>query len=184
MRGNDLLLGVPNVMTMDSLTGNVMMKVFSAYGSGGNYESIGYGYGPGIGEGYDRIVCIVSRASGANVIAGAIGYGALCAYGNLLEKVDDEFYKANMAGLKKIIDDILNKESKEKEGDSVKVPPSKPTPADISGIEILDLDEAVSCLWKADIYATSGMGCTGPIVMVAAEDLSEAQRVLTEKGYI
>ena len=184
MRGNDLLLGVPNVMTMDSLTGNVMMKVFSAYGSGGNYESIGYGYGPGIGEGYDRIVCIVSRASGANVIAGAIGYGALCAYGNLLEKVDDEFYKANMAGLKKIIDDIMSKESKEKEGDSVKVPPSKPTPADISGIEILDLDEAVSCLWRADIYATSGMGCTGPIVMVAAEDLSEAQRVLTEKGYI
>lgn len=29
MRGNDLLLGVPNVMTMDSLTGNVMMYIGS-----------------------------------------------------------------------------------------------------------------------------------------------------------
>lgn len=184
MRGNDLLLGVPNVMTMDSLTGNVMMKVFSAFGSGGNYESIGYGYGPGIGEGYDRIVCIVSRASGANVIAGAIGYGALCAYGNLLEIVDEEFYKANLAGLRKIIEEIRHKDLAEAGAPEVKVPAAKPTPSDISGVEIMELDEAVSCLWQADIYATSGMGCTGPIIMVGSEDLEEAQRVLTEKGYL
>ena len=184
MRGNDLLLGVPNVMTMDSLTGNVMMKIFGAYGSGGNYESIGYGYGPGVGENYDRIVCIISRASGANVIAGAIGYAGLCAYGNLLEKVDDEFDKANIAGLKKIIQEIESKDNTEKSGDKVEIPPSKPTPADISGIDILELDDAVSSLWKEQIYATSGMGCTGPIVMVANEDLDKAKEVLKDKGYI
>ena len=184
MRGNDLLLGVPNVMTMDSLTGNVMMKIFGAYGSGGNYESIGYGYGPGVGENYDRIVCIISRASGANVIAGAIGYAGLCAYGNLLEKVDDEFDKANIAGLKKIIQEIESKDNTEKSGDKVEIPPSKPTPADISGIDILELDDAVSSLWKEQIYATSGMGCTGPIVMVANEDLDKAKKVLKDKGYI
>lgn len=184
MRGNDLLLGVPNVMTMDSLTGNVMMKIFGAYGSGGNYESIGYGYGPGVGENYDRIVCIISRASGANVIAGAIGYAGLCAYGNLLEKVDDEFDKANIADLKKIIQEIESKDNTEKSGDKVEIPPSKPTPADISGIDILELDDAVSSLWKEQIYATSGMGCTGPIVMVANEDLDKAKEVLKDKGYI
>ena len=186
MRGNDLLLGVPNVMTMDSLTGNVMMKVFGAYGSGGNYESIGYGYGPGVGEGYDRIVCIISRASGANVIAGAIGYAAICAYGNLLEKVDDEFYKANLAGLKKIVEDIVAKEAKNSDKDEpeVKMPEAKPTSADISGIEILELDDAVASLWKENRYATSGMGCTGPIVMLAEEDVLRAREILKDKGYL
>lgn len=186
MRGNDLLLGVPNVMTMDSLTGNVMMKVFGAYGSGGNYESIGYGYGPGVGEGYDRIVCIISRASGANVIAGAIGYAAICAYGNLLEKVDDEFYKANLSGLKKIVEELVAKESNNSDKDEVevKMPAAKPTSADISGIEILELDDAVASLWKEDIYATSGMGCTGPIVMLAEEDVARAREILKDKGYL
>jgi len=50
MRGNDLLMGGPDVMVQDSLTGNVLMKVFSAYSTGGNYEALGYGYGPGVGE--------------------------------------------------------------------------------------------------------------------------------------
>lgn len=185
MRGNDLLLGVPNVMTMDSLTGNVMMKVFGAYGSGGNYEAIGYGYGPGVGEGYDRIVSIISRASGANVIAGAIGYAGVCAYGKLTDKVDDEFYKARLAGLDKIIGEIRNKdEGVEKSGEEAKMPPAKPTPADIAGIEILELDDAVASLWKENIYATSGMGCTGPIVMVADEDLTAATQILKDKGFL
>jgi len=186
MRGNDLLLGVPDVMTMDSLTGNVMMKIFGAYGSGGDYESIGYGYGPGVGEGYDKIVSIISRASGSNVIAGAIGYAGVCAYGALTEKVDDEYYKANLAGLKKITDDILAKEvsGSAKDVAEIKMPESKPTSADISGIEILELDDAVSSLWKENIYATSGMGCTGPIVMIAEEDVAKAREILKEKGFL
>ena len=51
MRGNDLLVGTPDVMVTDTLTGNVLMKVFAAYTSGGDYETTGFGYGPGIGEG-------------------------------------------------------------------------------------------------------------------------------------
>ena len=42
-----------------------MMKMFSSYITGGQYEASGYGYGPGIGEDYDKLVMIVSRASGA-----------------------------------------------------------------------------------------------------------------------
>lgn len=60
MRGNDLLAGTPDIMVMDSLTGNLMMKIFSAYTTGGSYESLGFGYGPGIGDGYDRLIMIVS----------------------------------------------------------------------------------------------------------------------------
>lgn len=63
MRGNDLLQGVPDVIN-DTLTGNLLMKVFSSYTTGGGFEVMGYGYGPGIGEGYDRLVLIISRASG------------------------------------------------------------------------------------------------------------------------
>jgi Fatty acid/phospholipid biosynthesis enzyme len=46
MRGNDLLQGVPDVLVMDSLTGNIVMKVMSSFLTGGSYESIGDGYGP------------------------------------------------------------------------------------------------------------------------------------------
>ena len=74
MRGNDLLEGTADVMVMDALTGNLMMKIFSAYTTGGQFESLGFGYGPGVGENYHKTILIVSRASGAPVIAGAIQY--------------------------------------------------------------------------------------------------------------
>ena len=71
MRGNDLLMGSCDVMVTDSLTGNLLMKMFGSFTSGGNYETTGFGYGPGIGEGYERNIFIVSRASGAPVVANA-----------------------------------------------------------------------------------------------------------------
>ena len=52
LRGNDVLLGTPDIMVMDSLTGNVMIKMLSSFTTGGTFESTGYGYGPGIGKGY------------------------------------------------------------------------------------------------------------------------------------
>jgi hypothetical protein len=50
LRGNDLLSGSVDVVVCDTLTGNILMKLFSAFTSGGNYETTGYGYGPGIGK--------------------------------------------------------------------------------------------------------------------------------------
>ena len=47
--GNDILMGVPDVMVMDSLTGNVLIKVLSAYSSGGIMSS-----GPGYGQVWER----------------------------------------------------------------------------------------------------------------------------------
>ncbi|MGL5542889.1 MAG: glycine/sarcosine/betaine reductase complex component C subunit alpha, partial [Fusobacteriaceae bacterium] len=74
MRGNDLLTGSVDVMVCDSLTGNILMKMFSSFSTGGSYEATGFGYGPGVGFGYERKIMIVSRASGAAVVKGAIEY--------------------------------------------------------------------------------------------------------------
>ena len=41
MRGNDLLAASPDVMVMDSLTGNVLMKMFSSYSTGATMKLLG-----------------------------------------------------------------------------------------------------------------------------------------------
>ncbi|OLN32059.1 glycine/sarcosine/betaine reductase complex component C subunit alpha [Desulfosporosinus metallidurans] len=186
MRGNDLLMGVPDIMVDDSLTGNVFMKVFSAFSTGGNYEAVGYGYGPGVGENYDRIICIVSRASGAPVISGAIKYAADCAKGNLIEKAKAEFSAVKKAGWNDLIKSFsatVTPSSKDEEGEATP-PPKKPVADSIPGVEVMQLEDAVQVLWKANIYAECGMGCTGPIVMVASEDKEKGLQLLKEKGYL
>lgn len=64
LRGNDLLAGATDVCVCDTLTGNALMKVFAAFTSGGSYETSGWGYGPSAGEGWNKVVSIISRASG------------------------------------------------------------------------------------------------------------------------
>ncbi|HSH35781.1 glycine/sarcosine/betaine reductase complex component C subunit alpha [Schnuerera sp.] len=185
MRGNDLLAGVPDVMVTDTLTGNILMKVFSSYTTGGSYESLGYGYGPGIGEDYDRLVLILSRASGIPVVANAISYGASLVKGNVKEIAKAEFEKANKAGLKDLLKG-LTKDTKKSEDDDEEVvaPPSETVTGTISGIDIMDLEDAVRVLWKEGIYAESGMGCTGPIVMVNEEKLTKSIEILSKAGYV
>ncbi|MCO1604553.1 glycine/sarcosine/betaine reductase complex component C subunit alpha [Desulfosporosinus nitroreducens] len=184
MRGNDLLKGVPDIMVNDSLTGNVFMKVFSAYSTGGDYEAVGYGYGPGVGEDYDRIICIVSRASGAPVISGAIKFAADCAKGNLLEKAKAEFSAVKKAGWDNLIKSLSCTAMPVKKEEEAIPPPKKPVTDSFPGVEVMQLEDAVQVLWKANIYAECGMGCTGPIVMVAPEDKEKALELLKEKEYL
>lgn len=184
MRGNDLLAGTPDVMVCDSLTGNLLVKVFSSFTTGGNYETVGAGYGPGIGENYDKLVNIVSRASGAPLIAEALRFCATCAENKVLDIARDEFKAANKAGLKEFIDKTTKKASKPQEEEEVKMPPKKVVTFSIAGIDILELENACRALWKEDIYSESGMGCTGPIVLVADEDGLKAQEVLKEAEFI
>lgn len=183
MRGNDLLMGTADVVVMDSLTGNLMMKMFSSYTTGGQYESVGYGYGPGIGEGYDKLVMIVSRASGAPVIAGAMEYAASLIAGNWKEVAVAEYAAARKAGL----DELLVKNApakKEEDAEEVVCPPKEVVTAAIPGIEVMDLEDAVRVLWKAGIYAESGMGCTGPIVQMSQANFEKAAEILKKAGYI
>jgi len=182
MRGNDLLAASPDVMVMDSLTGNVLMKMFSSYSTGGNYEATGYGYGPGVGEDYDRIIMILSRASGAPVAANAIKYAAEVARGNLPAVARAEFKAAHKAGLLEVV--APKKPVLEVAEETVPVPPKKVVAEEIPGIEILDLDDAAKAVWKAGIYAETGMGCTGPVILVAVEDAHHAEEVLKKAGYI
>jgi len=50
-------------------------------------------------------------------------------------------------------------------------PPPKPVDEEISGIDVLEIEEAAQLLWKSGIYAETGMGCTGPVVLVAMKML-------------
>ena len=183
MRGNDLLTGTPDVMINDTLTGNILMKMFSSYTTGGSYESQGFGYGPGIGENYDRTILILSRASGTPVVANALAYAASLVRGNVTEIAKDEFNKANKAGLKAILADLTKETKKTESTEEVEAPPKETVTATIDGIDIMELEDAVQVLWKEKIYAESGMGCTGPIVMINEAKLSEALKILSKAGY-
>ncbi|WP_352417960.1 glycine/sarcosine/betaine reductase complex component C subunit alpha [Proteiniborus sp.] len=186
MRGNDLLTGTPDVMVTDSLTGNLLMKVFSSYTTGGDYEAMGFGYGPGIGEDYERTILILSRASGVPVVANAIEFAASLAQGKVMSISKNEFSKAKKAKF----DDILKglkkdtkKESTKDEGEVV-APAKEVVTGSIAGVDIMELEDAVIALWKNGIYAESGMGCTGPIVMVNEAKVNQAVEVLSKAGYI
>lgn len=185
MRGNDVLRGTPDIMVTDSLTGNILVKMLSSAATGGSFEASGDGYGPGIGENYDRLIMIVSRASGAPVIAGAIKYAAELVRNNYTKIASEEFAKANKAGLRKLLEErkaAANKSAAPKE--EVVAPPKEVVTASVMGIEIMDLDDAVSSLWKEKIYAESGMGCTGPMVMVSAANFDKAVEILKKNGYV
>ena len=170
-------------MVTDSLTGNILVKMLSSFTTGGSFEATGFGYGPGIGEGYEQLVMIVSRASGAPVIANAIRYAGQLVRGKVFEVAKQEFEAANKAGLKDILNAHKNA-SKPAEAEEVKEPPKEVVTAQIPGIEVMDLEDAVKTLWKINIYAESGMGCTGPIVLVSEANLVKAEEKLKKAGYI
>lgn len=184
MRGNDLLVAASDIMVMDSLTGNLMMKIFSASSTGGSYEALGYGYGPGVGENYDKIICILSRASGAPVVCEALRYAASCANGKLLHIAKEEFAKARKAGLDEILQSLTVESKKAVDKQEFKMPDKIVVTKSIAGIDILELENAVISLGQAGIYSESGMGCTGPIILVSDGDYIKAVDILLENKYI
>lgn len=183
LRGNDLLAGSVDVAVCDTLTGNVLAKIFSAFSTGGGYEALGWGYGPSVGDGWKRVVSIISRASGAPVIAGALEYTAMTISGDLPKKVAAELAAAKNAGFE---DELKNLSPKPEAGgeDIPPMPKAEPCDEEIHGIDVLDLDRAVHCLWKANIYAEGAMGCTGPVVKLASANLAKAKELLQKNGFI
>ena len=71
--------------------------------------------------------------------------------------------KAEKAGLSKILAARKAAAKPAAEAEIVTAPPAEPCTASIPGIEVMDLEDAVQALWKAGIYAESGMGCTGSV---------------------
>ncbi|MEA4941336.1 MAG: glycine/sarcosine/betaine reductase complex component C subunit alpha [Oscillibacter sp.] len=185
MRGNDVLQGTPDILVTDSLTGNVLIKMLSAYSTGGSFEATGYGYGPGIGKGYEKLILIISRASGTPLIANALEFAAQLVRGKVFDVAQREFEKAEKAGLNRILE--ARKASAKPAAaaeETVKAPPAEPVTASIPGIEVMDLEDAVQSLWKVGIYAESGMGCTGPLVMMSEANYGKALEILKKAGYV
>ena len=183
LRGNDVLQGTPDVLVTDSLTGNVLIKMLSAYTTGGSFEATGYGYGPGIGRDYEKLILIISRASGAPLIANALQYAAELVRGQVFRVAKEEFEKAEKAGLGKILA-ARKAAQKPAEAEEVKTPAAEPCTASIAGIEVMDLEDAAKALWKEGIYAETGMGCTGPLVMMSDANHDKALEILRKAGYV
>lgn len=184
MRGNDVLQASPDILVTDSLTGNILVKMLSSFNTGGSFEATGYGYGPGIGEGYEELVMIVSRASGAPVIANAICYAAELVRNKVFAVAKEEFAAVKKAGYTEVLAAYKTAAKPAQAAEEVKEPPKEIVTSQIAGIEVMDLDDAVHALWKMNIYAESGMGCTGPIIRVSDANLSKAEEELKKAGYI
>lgn len=181
LRGNDILAGAVDICVCDTLTGNVLMKMFSSFNTGGSYEALGWGYGPATGEGWDKVISIISRASGAPVVANAVAYTASVAKGDLPQVVASEIAAAKKAGLEEIIQGVLPKPECSQE---VTAPPAEPTDEEIHGIDVLSIEDAVRELWKNGIYAESSMGCTGPVVKLPGKHVPKGKELLTAAGYL
>ena len=184
MRGNDILRASQDMLVLDSLTGNAVIKILSAFTSGGSFETVGAGYGPGVGEKMSGIVMIVSRASGAPVIGEAIIYAASLSQGKLHDTYKHELQSAKKAGLDRILAERREAASAKQSTEAIVQPPSEVVTEQIEGIDVLDLEDAVHLLWSKNIYAESGMGCTGPIVRVSTANLAQAASILTEGGFV
>lgn len=184
MRGNDVLEGTPDVLVTDSLTGNVLIKMLAAFTTGGSFESTGFGYGPGIGKSYDKLILIISRASGAPLIANALEYAAELVKGKVFEKASAEFAKAEKAGLNQILEARKAAAKPAAAEEKVVKPAAEPCTASIAGIEVMDLEDAAQALWKEGIYAETGMGCTGPLVMMSEANHARALEILKKAGYV
>ena len=182
LRGNDLVTGAVDVLVCDTLTGNALMKLFATFTTGGGYESTGFGYGPSVGEGWGKVVSIVSRASGAPVVANALALTAQAVQGNLPQTLAAELHAARAAGLDAELDKL-----RPKEGPATKTlqkPPVVPVDAEIAGVDVLDMEAAAQALWAQGLYAETAMGCTGPVVRVPASAKAEAESILRSSGFI
>lgn len=182
LRGNDILAGAVDVCVTDTLTGNILMKLFSSWNNGGTYETTGFGYGPSVGEGWGKIISIISRASGAPVIANAILYTADAVRGKLTEKSGAEFAKALKCGFKELVAPAKPKQADDIS--SITPPPAEPTDEEVHGVDVLSIDEATHALWAKGIYAEASMGCTGPVVKIPGREAERAKEILRENGYI
>jgi betaine reductase len=181
LRGNDVLAGAVDVCVCDSLTGNVLTKILSAFTTGGGYEALGWGYGPSVGIGWGKVISIISRASGESVIAGALGFTARMVKNRLPSVVEEELSFARTAGLDGVLASLGAGKG---DGAEVTPPPKEPTEEEISGVDVLEVDAAARVLWREGIYAESAMGCTGPVIKVPARHHHRATEILRGAGYL
>ena len=181
LRGNDIISGCVDVLVCDTLTGNVLVKMLSAFTTGGRYESVGWGYGPSTGEGWDKVVSIVSRASGASVVAGSLALTAKAVRSGLPQWVVTELKAARAAGFDIVLENL---KPKAEAAEAFTKPSVVPVDAEIAGVDVMDMENAMYALWKEKIYAETAMGCTGPVVRVQKTARETAVIALKKAGFL
>ena len=177
LRGNDILKGTCDVLVCDSLTGNAVVKLLGAYGTAGDVETTGAGYGCGLVGG--KPVGIISRATSGSVAKAALEYLEKMIRGSFADILEEEYVKAEKAGLSRLVG-----EGEKRENNAGSLPPRVPVDTDIEGIDVLAIEDAVRSLLEAGIYCESGMGCTGPVVMVAKEYKDKAKVILKDRSFL
>jgi len=186
LRGNDILKGACDVLVCDSLTGNAVVKLISAYDSAGVRETTGAGYGCGLFEG--KPVGIISRATGASVAADALAYLAKMVRRSFADILQDELTAAEEAGLEGILKTFGTDEGssggKKEAGGRRAMPEKTPVDSVVEGIDVLEIEYAVEELLAAGIYCQSGMGCTGPVVMVSSGNRQKAVEILKDRSFL
>lgn len=184
LRGNDLIAGSVDICVTDSLTGNIIVKMMSAFQSCGLYETTGWGYGASVGENWKYIVSIVSRASGIPVVVNALINTAQLVRADLAGKVQKEIQDAKSAKFNDILKTFLQEHTDKNNLEKISAPPSGPCDCTVGGIDVLDLENAVHALWKEKIYAESAMGCTGPVIKFASANKNAILTILKEKQFL
>ncbi|MEW5818018.1 MAG: glycine/sarcosine/betaine reductase complex component C subunit beta, partial [Spirochaetota bacterium] len=185
LRGNDILLGTPDVLVCDSLTGNVIVKMLGSYSSGGRIEVAGSGYGPGVGD-TNKVIGIISRATSAAVTAQALLFLARMIRSDLPGIYRHERQNALKAGLaEKLKDDQKAVKQEPVEASRYKkIVQKKTVDREIEGVDVLTLDRAVDLITGAGFYCEAGMGCTGPVLMISSENEEEVRKLLKSHNYI
>ena len=135
---------------------------------------------------FNKLIMIISRASGAPVIEGAIKFAAELVNNNIHDISREEFTKVEKAGFNELLQGLKKSkvESTATAGEKIEAPEKEVVTEQISGIDVMDLEDAVEVLWKNNIYAESGMGCTGPIVLVSPANLEKSKLLLVEAKFI
>jgi betaine reductase len=183
LRGNDILAGSVDVLVCDSLTGNAVMKLLAAFTTGGRMEVSGSGYGPGVGDGA-ACVGIISRASAAPVVANAILLMAKMVRAGLPRVYAGEKAMAEKAGLTALCAVAKERTGPRAPRAAAAGPAKKTVQHEIEGIDVLEIDAAAALLLSKGIYCEPAMGCTGPVVLVAAEEAAAAAAHLKDARFI
>ncbi len=183
MRGNDLIRATPDVMVCDTLTGNLLIKLWSAGFSGGDVETMGCGYGVGLGPHQQSVICIISRASGIATIANAMQFCAKMAKREVIKRWQTRWQHAQRIDIESLLTgnaEVAHPTSPPPTAtqDSVPIPAKTIVDDEIHGIDILQLDQAQRWLWLQGIYAETGMGCTGPVLMIHHKNRADALKHL------
>ncbi len=197
LRGNDLLKATVDVIVCDTFSGNAFVKIFSAFETGGDIETAGCGYGPALG-GNSPIVSIISRTTSSGVVGRALVMTGEMIRKDLCGIYEKELQAAERAGLHDIISTLAAKKSEspdsnskngvtdknEHRENSEKMIANKVVDREIEGLDVLELTDAVNFLLKRGVYCEAGMGCTGPVVLIAETDEKTGRNLLEEGGYI